>query len=67
MGIGMSIFLIAVGAILYFAVSVDAEGFSINTIGIILMVVGAIGLVVSLLMGSMWSRRRGTVREREVL
>jgi hypothetical protein len=67
MGIGMSIFLIAVGAILYFAVSVDAEGFSINTIGIILMVVGAIGLVVSLLMGSMWANRRGRVREREVL
>ena len=66
MGIGTSIFLIAVGAILYFAVSVDAEGFSINTIGLILMVVGAIGLVVSLLMGNMLTRRRG-VREREVL
>jgi hypothetical protein len=63
----MSIFLIALGAILYFAVSVDAEGFSINTIGIILMVVGAIGLVVSLLMGSMWANRRDRVREREVL
>ena len=67
MGIGMGIFLVALGAILYFAVSVDAEGFSINTIGLILMIVGAIGLVVSLLMGSMWSGRRERVREREVL
>jgi hypothetical protein len=67
MGIGMSIFLVALGAILYFAVSVDAEGFSINTIGLILMIVGVVGLVVSLLMGSMWAGRRGRVREREVL
>ena len=67
MGIGTSIFLIALGAILYFAVSVDAEGFSINTVGLILMIVGVIGLAVSLLMGSMWSSRRERVREREVL
>ena len=68
MGIGTSILLIAVGAILKFAVSVDTDGFNINTIGVILMIVGVIGLIVSLLMGSMWSRRRGTtVREREVL
>ena len=67
MGIGTSIFLIALGAILYFAVSVSADGFNINTIGLILMVVGAIGLAVSLLMASM-ARRRGTVvRDREVL
>ena len=66
MGIGTSILLIAVGAILKFAVSVDTDGFNINTIGVILMIVGVIGLIVSLLMGSMWSRR-GRVREREVL
>jgi hypothetical protein len=63
----MSIFLVALGAILYFAVNVDADGFSINTIGLILMIVGVIGLAVSLLMGSMWSSRRERVREREVL
>ena len=69
MALGTSIFLIAVGAILYFAVNVTAEGFSINTIGLILMIVGALGLLISLLMGSMWrDRRAGTVvREREVL
>lgn len=68
MGIGTSVFLIALGAILYFAVSVSAEGFNINTIGLILMVVGVIGLVVSLIMASMARRRHGeVVREREVL
>jgi Domain of unknown function (DUF6458) len=49
-GIGGSLFLIALGAILYWAVSVEAEGFSINTIGLILMIVGAVGLVLTLLM-----------------
>lgn len=45
-GIGGSVFLIAVGAILTFAIETDsAEGFNINTVGIILMVAGAIGLV----------------------
>ena len=67
MGIGTSIFLIAVGAILYFAVEVSAEGFNINTIGLILMIVGVIGLVVSLFIAST-ARRRGTVvRDRDVL
>ena len=50
MGIGVSVFLLAVGAILSFAINTDsAEGFNINTIGIILMVAGAIGLLWSLL------------------
>lgn len=53
MGIGVSVFLMAVGAILTFAVEASADGININTVGIILMVVGAIGLVVSLLRGSM--------------
>jgi hypothetical protein len=49
MGIGVSTLLIAAGAILAFAVEVDsAEGFNINTIGIILMIAGAIGLVMTL-------------------
>ena len=69
MAIGTSILLIAIGAILKFAVSVDTEGFNLNTVGLILMIVGIIGLLVSLLMGSMWSDRRDRtiVREREVL
>ena len=49
MGIGISIFFIALGAVLAFAVSVEGEGFNVNTIGIILMVVGAIGLLVTTL------------------
>jgi Domain of unknown function (DUF6458) len=48
MGIGTSIFLIAVGAILRYAVDVTVEGVEIDTIGLILMVVGIIGLVISL-------------------
>jgi Domain of unknown function (DUF6458) len=48
MAIGTSIFLIAVGAILRYAVTVTVEGVEIDTIGLILIVVGAIGLVISL-------------------
>jgi len=63
MGIGTSIFLIAVGAILKYAVTVRTEGFNLNTIGVILMVVGAIGLLVSLLFWNTWGgfRSRRTV------
>jgi hypothetical protein len=68
MGIGTSLFLIAVGAILYFAVNADVSGLEISTIGLILMVVGVIGLLISLFFLS--SVRRGTtdrtvVRDRE--
>ena len=65
MGIGTSIFLIAVGAILKYAVTVQTEGFNLNTIGVILMVVGAIGLLVSLLFWNTWGgfRSRRTVVE----
>jgi Domain of unknown function (DUF6458) len=44
----MSIFLIAVGAILRYAVNVTVEGIEIDTVGLILIVVGIIGLVISL-------------------
>ncbi len=47
-GFGGSLFLIAVGAILAFAVSVQTDGFNLNTIGMILMVVGGIGVILSL-------------------
>ena len=70
MQIGTAIFLIAVGAILRFAVTTEASGFSINTAGTILMVVGVIGLVISLFLATMWSGRREeprrVVRERDV-
>jgi hypothetical protein len=60
MGIGASIFLIAVGAILAFAVDVQTNGVNLDTIGVILMIVGAIGLLLSMLFWSDWapSRRR---------
>lgn len=48
--IGGSLFLIAIGAILYWAVSVEGQGFSINTIGLILLIVGGVGLLLSLIM-----------------
>lgn len=61
-GIGFSIFLFVLGAILTFAVDVDAgSGFNLNTVGIILMVGGLLGLLVSVLFWSSfspWSRRR---------
>jgi hypothetical protein len=69
MGIGTSLFLIAVGAILYFAVNADVSGLEISTIGLILMVVGAIGLVISLFFLSSWRRgptERTVVRDRDV-
>ncbi len=60
MGIGVSVFLLAVGAIMAFALNVEVEGVELNTVGIILMVVGAIGLLVSLVFASSLTGRRGT-------
>lgn len=53
MGIGVSIFLLAIGAILAFAVDFQASGLDINAVGVILMIVGAIGLAASFLF---WDR-----------
>ena len=63
MGIGTSIFLIAVGAILNYAVSVQTEGVNLHTVGVILMIVGAIGVLLSLIFWSSWG---GFHRERIV-
>jgi hypothetical protein len=49
MTIGASIFLIALGAVLAFAVDVSTSGIDLNTIGVILMVVGVIGLALGML------------------
>ena len=49
-GIGGSLFLIALGAILYWAVSFDAEGINLDVVGLILLAVGGIGLLLTLLM-----------------
>jgi ABC-type antimicrobial peptide transport system permease subunit len=61
---GTSLFLIAVGAILYFAVNASVSGISIATIGIILMVVGVLGLLISLFMISQARRTDTVVRDR---
>ncbi len=65
MGIGVSIFLIAVGAILTFAVEATVSGVSIQTIGVILMIAGALGLIVALMIFGP-RRRAGVVEERVV-
>ena len=70
MGIGTSIFLIALGAILKYAVTASVEGIDLSVVGVILMVVGVIGLLLSLLWMTIWAdraRARGVVREREVV
>jgi Domain of unknown function (DUF6458) len=64
MGIGVSLILIAVGAILTWAVNATVSGLDINTVGIILMVVGAVGLVLSLMFWSSWGGVGGTTRRR---
>jgi Domain of unknown function (DUF6458) len=67
-GIGVSLILIAVGAVLAFAVNVTTSGFNVNTIGYILLVVGIIGALISLVFWSSWggvggARRRTVVDE----
>jgi hypothetical protein len=67
MGIGVSILLVAAGAVMTWAVHVDTSGFSVNTIGIILLIVGAIGLIWSLAASSAMPWRRGdVVHERHI-
>ena len=65
MGIGTSIFLIAVGAILKFAVTAEISGLELSTVGVILMICGAVGLVLSLFMFN--SARRTVVTDRPVV
>lgn len=59
MTIGAGIFLIAVGAILKFATNFNIQGVSVDTIGVILMIAGAVGLLIGLFQEIVWSRRRG--------
>jgi hypothetical protein len=66
MGLGVSLILIAVGAVMAWAVHVNTTGFNINTVGYILLVVGIIGGLLSMIFWSSWAgpgyctRRRGT-------
>jgi hypothetical protein len=67
MTFGTSIFLIAVGAILRYAVTATVSGIDLVTVGLILMIVGIAGLVLSLLYMLAWAPRRGrVVRDRVV-
>jgi hypothetical protein len=72
MGLGTSIFLVAVGAILDFAVHVtnNNSGININTIGLILMIVGAFGIVISLFFWNSWGgfgHRGAVARDRTIV
>lgn len=62
MGIGFSIFLIAAGAILRWAVTASIGGLSLDVLGVILMVVGAIGLVAGLIASVGAGRGERTMR-----
>ena len=72
MGLGVSLILIAVGAVMAWAVHVSTTGFNVNTIGYILLVVGIIGALLSLVFWSSWAgpgyfteggRRRTVIEE----
>ncbi len=65
MGIGVSIFLIAVGAILAFAVNLTITGIELDTVGVILMIVGLLGLLLSLVFWSSWGGFGGYRRDRD--
>lgn len=58
MSIGGSVFLIAIGAILRYAVTATVSGISIQTVGLILMLAGILGLVLSLFYLVAWRPRR---------
>jgi type IV secretory pathway VirB3-like protein len=66
MPLGTSIFLIAIGAILRYAVTATVSGISITTVGLILMIVGIVGLVLSIFYMLAWAPSRGAMRERVV-
>jgi hypothetical protein len=63
MGIGVSLILIAVGAILTWAVTAEVNGVEVQTVGVILMVVGLAGGLISLMFWSSWGGFGGTRRE----
>ena len=72
MGLGVSLILIAAGAIMAWAVHVSATGFNVHTVGYILLVVGIVGALLSMIFWSSWAgpgyftgggRRRAYVEE----
>lgn len=71
MGIGTSIFLFAIGAILRFAVTVHTTGLNLHAVGVILMIVGVVGALLSLAFWSSWggfnAGPRGVYQDRDVV
>jgi Domain of unknown function (DUF6458) len=66
MPLGTSIFLIAAGAILRYAVTAHVSGISLTTVGLILIIVGIVGVLLSLLYMFLWAPRRGGPGDRVV-
>ena len=64
MGIGTSLVIFAAGAIMRFAVSATATGFSVHTVGVILMIVGGVGLLLSAGFWNSWGGFGGSNRQR---
>jgi hypothetical protein len=67
MGIASSLVIFAAGAVLRFAVAVNSIHFNVHTIGVILMIVGAVGLVLSLIFWTSWGGLGGYRRERTII
>lgn len=70
MGLGVSLILIAVGAVLIWAVDVTSNGVNVNAVGVVLLIVGLVGALLSMVFWSSWagpgyfaSRRRTYVDE----
>ncbi|MGB3257417.1 MAG: DUF6458 family protein [Ornithinimicrobium sp.] len=65
MGLGLGIFLMAVGAVLYFAVDATVSGVDIDTMGLILMVAGGLTLILGLIMNAQRSNTTVTQRRQD--
>jgi uncharacterized protein DUF6458 len=66
MGFGTSLFLMALGAILAFAVEIDVQGLDLSTVGVILMIVGAVGMIASIAFWNSWGGFGGARRSRVI-
>jgi hypothetical protein len=64
MGIGTSLVIFAVGAIMRFAISVTTTGFNLHMIGVILMIVGGVGVLLSAGFWNSWGGFGGSNRQR---
>jgi hypothetical protein len=64
--IGFGLVLIVIGAILKFAITADADGFNIETVGLIAIWAGAVSLVIGILLMVLGGRRHSSVRENVV-